>query len=209
MTSLVDSLGRIVPVIVIDDADRAVDTARALRDGGILCAEVTLRTPAALDAISAIARHVPDFIVGAGTVLHPRDAEQAIDAGAAFLVSPGLSDALAATVREPSAALIPGVATATEVMKARALGFTHLKLFPAEPLGGVHAVTALNGPFPDARFVPSGGIGMRDAPRYLQLDSVFAVSGSWPAPRDAIAAADYAEISRRAAATTAGLDNLS
>lgn len=186
---------RFVPVIVIDDARQAAPLAEALLRGGIGCAEITLRTDAGFTAIAA-ASAVPDFIVGAGTVLTPDEVDRVVEAGARFVVSPGLAE----DVVERSIALgievIPGVATATEVQRALRLGLSRLKLFPAGPLGGMAAVRALAGPFPDVRFLPSGGVTAENAGEYLSSPSVFAVSGSWMATRDLIAAGDFAAIER-------------
>lgn len=186
---------RFVPVIVLDDARRAVPLAEALLRGGIGCAEITLRTdagPAAIAAASAVA----DFIVGAGTVLTPDDVDRVVDAGARFVVSPGLAEDVVERAIEHGLEVIPGVATATEVQRALRLGLSRLKLFPAGPLGGIAAVRALAGPFPDVRFLPSGGVTAENAGEYLASPSVFAVSGSWMATRDLIAAGDFAAIER-------------
>ena len=186
---------RFVPVIVLDDARQAVPLAEALLRGGIGCAEITLRTdagPAAIAAASAVA----DFIVGAGTVLTPDDVDRVVDAGARFVVSPGLAEDVVERAIEHGLEVIPGVATATEVQRALRLGLSRLKLFPAGPLGGIAAVRALAGPFPDVRFLPSGGVTAENAGEYLASPSVFAVSGSWMATRDLIAAGDFAAIER-------------
>ena len=186
---------RFVPVIVLDDARQAVPLAEALLRGGISCAEITLRTdagPAAIAAASAVA----DFIVGAGTVLTPDDVDRVVDAGARFVVSPGLAEDVVERAIEHGLEVIPGVATATEVQRALRLGLSRLKLFPAGPLGGIAAVRALAGPFPDVRFLPSGGVTAENAGEYLASPSVFAVSGSWMATRDLIAAGDFAAIER-------------
>lgn len=193
---------RFVPVIVIDDAAQAAPLAEALLRGGIGCAEITLRTDAGFAAIAA-ASAVPDFVVGAGTVLEPDDVDRAVEAGARFVVSPGLAE----DVVERSIALgvdvIPGVATATEVHRALRLGLSRLKLFPAGPLGGVAAVNALAGPFPEVRFLPSGGVTAENAGTYLASPSVFAVSGSWMARRDLIASGDFGAIERLSRACAA------
>lgn len=189
---------RFVPVIVIDDARQAVPLAEALHRGGIGCAEITLRTDAAPAAIAAIAASsaVPDFIVGAGTVLTPDDVDRVVDAGGRFVVSPGLAEDIVDRAIELGVEVIPGVATATEVQRALRLGLSRLKLFPAGPLGGLAAVRALAGPFPDMRFLPSGGVTAANAREYLASPSVFAVSGSWMATRELIAAGDFDEIER-------------
>lgn len=186
-------LGGIVPVIVIDDADRAPELARALMAGGIPCAEITLRTPAALAAIAAMAS-VPGFLVGAGTVRSVADADAVIRAGSRFFVTPGMSrDIIECAVRE-EILVIPGASTATDVMTAFDSGIRHVKIFPAQTLGGPQAISLLSGPFPEMGFMPSGGLTAKNARDYARLDSVFAVSGSWMAPRDLVAAGRYDEI---------------
>jgi 2-dehydro-3-deoxyphosphogluconate aldolase/(4S)-4-hydroxy-2-oxoglutarate aldolase len=192
---------RIVPVVVIDDAAHAADLVSALWAGGIGCAEITLRTEDGLAAIAAAAAAVPEFLVGAGTVLTAEQVDRSVDAGARFIVSPGYDDEVVARAQERGVAVVPGVATATEIMRARRAGLTHLKFFPAVPLGGVAALSALSGPFHDLRFLPSGGISLIDAAGFLALDSVFAVSGSWMASRVMIANGSFDEIEKSSRAT--------
>lgn len=184
-----------VPVLVIDDAGVAEPVAAALREGGIRCAEVTLRTAAGVDAIAAI-RDLPDFTVGAGTVLTPEDVDRVIDAGARFIVSPGLADDVVQRARVHGIDVVPGVATATEVQRAVRLGLDRVKLFPAGELGGLGMIRALAGPFPGVRFLPSGGVTAGNAAEYLASPHVFAVSGSWMAPRELIEARDFDAIAR-------------
>lgn len=200
--STLDEITRvgIVPVITIDDAARAVDLAEALSAGGITCAEITLRTPAGLPAIAAIAAALPDFTVGAGTVLTPTDAANATDAGARFLVSPGFDDDIVTYARTRGILPVPGVATATEVQRALRAGVDHLKLFPAAQLGGRAMVDALAAPFPQVRFLPSGGVTAANAADYAASPAVFAVSGSWMATRAMIADGDWDTITRLSAA---------
>jgi 2-dehydro-3-deoxyphosphogluconate aldolase/(4S)-4-hydroxy-2-oxoglutarate aldolase len=195
---------RVLPVVVIDDPGRAVPLAHALADGGVTCAEITLRTPAGIDAIAAIAG-LDGFLVGAGTVLSEEHLDRATDAGARFVVSPGFSARLSRYAAERRVAAVPGVATASEVMAAYAAGHRTMKLFPAAQLGGGGAVTALHQPFPDVRFVPSGGIDIGNAADY-NLDAVLTVSTSWIAPRAAISAGRYDEITHRARAFLAALN---
>ncbi|MBW8730794.1 MAG: bifunctional 4-hydroxy-2-oxoglutarate aldolase/2-dehydro-3-deoxy-phosphogluconate aldolase [Terrabacter sp.] len=183
----------ILPVVVIDDADAAESLGRALVAGGIRQAEITLRTPAALEALRRMGA-VPGLRVGAGTVLDADQAEAAIDAGASFIVSPGLADAVIAVCARRGVPAVPGVVTATEVMRARALGLRTLKFFPAEASGGRAAVAALSTVFPEIRFVPTGGIDAARAGEYLTLPSVVAVGGSWMVPRAALSARDFAAI---------------
>jgi len=180
---------RIVPVVVIDDASFAPDLADALAAGGIPTAEITLRTPAALDAIRAVAGR-SGFAVGAGTVTTVAQVEAAVDAGATYLVSPGFDDAVVERAAELGIPFLPGVATATEIQRAVAAGLDRLKLFPAGAVGGPTALRAFAGPFPDVRFLPSGGVSAANAGEYLAVRNVFAVSGSWMVPSAALAARD-------------------
>jgi 2-dehydro-3-deoxyphosphogluconate aldolase/(4S)-4-hydroxy-2-oxoglutarate aldolase len=193
---------RIVPVIVIEDAGAAVDLAGALADGGIRCAEVTLRTSAALDAITALA-DIPGFTVGAGTVLSANDLQRVVDLGARFIVSPGFDDDLVALATTLQVGILPGAATATEVQHAVARGVEVVKFFPAGQLGGLRTIDALAAPFPDVGFVPSGGVTVDNAAEYLAHPSVPAISGSWMAGRELIAARDFDEIRRRTAEVVA------
>lgn len=195
---------RIVPVVVIDEAGAAPDLADALAAGGIRCAEVTLRTAAGIGAIRAVAGR-SDFVVGAGTVLTADQVDAAADAGAQFLVSPGLDDAVIARAAERGVPVVPGVATATEIQRALGHGIRHLKLFPANLVGGMAAVRAFTGPFPDVRFLPSGGVSVDNAAEYLASPSVFAVSGSWMVPAGAVASGDFATVRGLSAAAVAAI----
>ena len=197
-TSELASYGPVIPVIVIDRVEDAVPLAQALVDGGVRVLEVTLRTPAALACIEAMARAVPDAIVGAGTVRTEADARAARDAGCAFAVSPGYTRAVAQACSEAGLPLLPGVATASEVMEAGADGFTFLKFFPATAVGGVPMLKALGGPFPDIAFCPTGGITPETAPQFLALPNVKVCGGSWLTPADAVKAGDWARITRLA-----------
>ena len=192
------SHGPVIPVIVIERAEDAVPMARALFDGGVRILEVTLRTPAALAAIAAIARSIPDVIVGAGTVRSDADARAALAAGARFAVTPGISPRVAAACREIGLALLPGVATASEVMLAADHGFRFLKFFPASAAGGTAMLKAWASVFADISFCPTGGITAASAPDYLALANVKVVGGSWLTPPDALAAADWPRIERLA-----------
>lgn len=183
----------VIPVLVIDDAAQARPMAEALRDGGLPVLEVTLRTPAALEAIRRMA-DVPGVTVGAGTLLGQTDVVAAVEAGARFGVSPGATPELIEACAAARLPLLPGAATASEVMALRARGYRLLKFFPAETAGGVAALQALAGPFPDMRFCPTGGIGPQNAPRYLALANTLCVGGSWVAPRALITASDWAGI---------------
>ena len=187
-------VGPVIPVLVIEDLARAVPLAQALAAGGMRVLEVTLRTSVALAAIRAIAREVPEVIVGVGTLTRPDEFAMARDAGACFGVSPGLTPALIEAARETNLPLLPGVMTPSEVMIARAAGFHQLKLFPAQPAGGIDLLKALAGPFPDVIFCPTGGISAETAPDYLALLNVGCVGGSWLTPKTALAAEDWSVI---------------
>ena len=197
MTQALDALmglSPVIPVLVIEEAAHAVPLARALAAGGVRALEVTLRTPAALDAIRAIARDVPEATVGAGTVLNARDLEAAAEGGARLIVSPGLTPQIAEAAIATRLPLLPGVATATEIMRGLDLGLTRFKFFPAETSGGAAAVAAFGGPFAAALFCPTGGISAANAGDYLALPNVACVGGSWLAPREAVRAGDWRRI---------------
>jgi 2-dehydro-3-deoxyphosphogluconate aldolase/(4S)-4-hydroxy-2-oxoglutarate aldolase len=193
--------GPVIPVIVIDEFEDAVPLARALVAGGVRVLELTLRTPVALRAIEAIANEVEGAIIGVGTITRPEDFDASVKAGALFGVSPGLTQELIAAARDSSLPLLPGVMTPSDVIAARAAGFTELKLFPAQQAGGVGMLKALGGPFPELNFCPTGGIGAATAPDFLALPNVVCVGGSWLTPPDAVAARDWGRISALARAT--------
>ena len=195
---------RVVPVVVIDSPRSAPPLAAALADGGLPCAEVTLRTPAALDALRAMARE-PGMLVGAGSVVTAEHVDRAVDAGARFVVSPGLSDTVLARCRALEVPVLPGVATAGEIMCALERGVELVKVFPAAHLGGPAGVHSLAAPFPSVRFVPTGGVGPGDLATYLALDAVAAVGGSWMVATDLLRAGRYDEVRRltQSAVTTA------
>ncbi|MFF0432455.1 bifunctional 4-hydroxy-2-oxoglutarate aldolase/2-dehydro-3-deoxy-phosphogluconate aldolase [Streptomyces sp. NPDC004327] len=184
----------VVPVVVIEDAADAVPLARALAAGGLPLIEVTLRTPAALDAIRAIADAVPEAVVGAGTVVSAAGVADAVGAGARFLVSPGWTDGLLDAMRGSGVPFLPGVSTASEVVALLERGITDMKFFPAEAAGGVPYLKSLAGPLPRARFCPTGGISPASAPAYLALPNVPCVGGTWMLPADALAARDWARV---------------
>lgn len=194
--TIADILGRarVIPVLVIEDAAHAVPLARALTAGGLPVLEITLRTDAAMDSIRRIAAEVPEAVVGAGTVLSARDLAAARAAGARFAISPGATEALLAATRDDGLPFLPGVATASEVMRGLEAGLTHFKAFPAATIGGPAAVAAFGGPFPQARFCPTGGVKPDNAGDYLRLPNVLCVGGTWLAPRDAVAAGDWGRI---------------
>ena len=195
--------GPVIPVIVLHRVQDAVPMARALVEGGVKVLEVTLRTPAALACIEAIAREVPEAIVGAGTLRVAADAQAAKDAGSRFAVSPGYTAALGAACRDAGLPLLPGVATASEVMAAMADGLQFLKFFPATAAGGLPMLKALAGPFPDIAFCPTGGITVETAPQFLALPNVKVCGGSWLTPQAAVDAGDWAQITRLAKAASA------
>ena len=188
----------VVPVLTIDREDDALPLARALFDGGLRLIEVTLRTPAAPAAIAAIARELPQIVVGAGTVQRPADVVQACAAGAQFLVSPGMTAELAAAALSTALPYLPGVATPSEVMAARDIGISFLKLFPAEAVGGLALLRALAPVFSGIAFCPTGGIDERSAREYLALPNVPMVGGSWMVPTEAVADCDWARVRRLA-----------
>ena len=195
--------GPVIPVIVLHRVQDAVPMARALVEGGVKVLEVTLRTPAALACIEAIAREVPEAIVGAGTLRVAADAQAAKDAGSRFAVSPGYTAALGSACRDAGLPLLPGVATASEVMAAMADGLQFLKFFPATAAGGIPMLKALAGPFPDIAFCPTGGITVETAPQFLALPNVKVCGGSWLTPQAAVDAGDWAQITRLAKAASA------
>ncbi len=194
---------RIMPVVTIQTADQAIPLAHALLEGGLTAIEVTLRTPAGLPGIEAIARHVPQMAVGAGTVLSPADLRAVAKVGATFALSPGSTPDLLAAAKTSSIPFVPGVATASEVMAVLAAGMTTMKLFPASIVGGVPMLRALAGPLGEAMFCPTGGVSLDNAAAYLAEPNVLCVGGTWIAPLDLINAGNWAEITARAGAAVA------
>ena len=201
-TREIASCAPIIPVLVLDDAASAAALAHALVAGGLPALEVTLRTPAALDAIRAMA-NVAGGIVGAGTLLSPDDIHTAKYAGARFGVSPGTTPRLIAASIEIGLPLLPGAATASEVMALWEQGYDMMKFFPAEAAGGAPALKAIGAPIPQVSFCPTGGITPANAPSYLALPNVICAGGSWVAPKDMIASGDWAGITALAAAAAA------
>jgi 2-dehydro-3-deoxyphosphogluconate aldolase/(4S)-4-hydroxy-2-oxoglutarate aldolase len=189
----------VLPVVVIEDASRAVDLAHALVAGGIDVVEVTLRRPAAMEALAAIARSVPKALAVAGTVVTPAQVQQVKDAGAQAVVSPGFSEGVDEALRKAGLPWLPGVATASDCMRAVAAGRIVAKFFPAEQAGGPPALKALSGPFPQMSFCPTGGVSLKNLGDYLGLPQVICVGGSWLVPADAIAAGDWRRITTLAA----------
>lgn len=192
---------KVIPIVVISDAAKAAGLGRALADGGLTTVEVTLRTSAGLDAIATMVNQT-SLKVGAGTVLTPQQVDQAVDAGAQYILSPGLSADVVARCRERKVPVLPGIGTATEVMRALELGVDVVKFFPAEQLGGPAGIRALAGPFPGVRFLPTGGVTAQTLSAYLEMQCVIGAGMSWVAPSDLIQKGDWAEITRRAAAVS-------
>ncbi|TPQ25435.1 bifunctional 4-hydroxy-2-oxoglutarate aldolase/2-dehydro-3-deoxy-phosphogluconate aldolase [Methylomonas sp. EFPC3] len=193
----------VMPVMVINNLENAVPLAKALVDGGLKVLEITLRTPVALDAIRQIKAEVPGAIVGAGTIINVQTLHHALDAGAQFIVSPGVTESLLDAALETSVPLLPGVITPSEVMRLLDKGITAMKFFPAEAAGGIPMLKSLGGPLPQVTFCPTGGVNPKNAPEYLALNNVACVGGSWMAPADLVDAGDWAEITRRAAVASA------
>lgn len=192
------ALGPVIPVIVLDQVEQAVPMAEALVAGGVFVLEVTLRTPAALPGIEAIARAVPQAWVGAGTVRNAADARAAREAGCRFAVSPGYRQELGRACAEMGLPLLPGAVTASEVMVAQADGLDFLKFFPAQAAGGLALLKALAGPFADVAFCPTGGLTPATAPDYLALPNVLVCGGSWLTPAEAMARGDWPRITQLA-----------
>jgi 2-dehydro-3-deoxyphosphogluconate aldolase/(4S)-4-hydroxy-2-oxoglutarate aldolase len=206
MTETVESRLRttpVVPLIQADDPAVAVATARALVDGGLGVLEVVMRTQAALACMRAIAAEVPDALMGAGTVLSTEHAHSALDAGARFIVSPGLSEDVVRVASDAGLPAFPGVATATELQRAWNLGLRIVKFFPAGQAGGVAMIKALASVFRDVRFMPTGGVSASNLADYLAVPAVIACGGSWLTPKEAIAAGDYRAVTELAAQAVA------
>lgn len=184
----------IVPVLVVNDVAQAVPLAKALIAGGIRILEVTLRTPAAIDVIRAIANEVPEALIGAGTVTNAGQLAEVEAAGAMFAISPGATAELLKAGRQASIPLIPGISSTSDLMKAKDAGYKYLKFFPAEASGGVKAIKSISGPFPDVVFCPTGGIGPDNYLSYLALPNVKCVGGSWVAPDDYIREGKWSDI---------------
>ncbi|GGW30617.1 bifunctional 4-hydroxy-2-oxoglutarate aldolase/2-dehydro-3-deoxy-phosphogluconate aldolase [Streptomyces xantholiticus] len=193
MTSVLD-LAPVMPVVVIDDASDAVPLARALVAGGLPAIEVTLRSPAALDAVRAIAAEVPEAVVGAGTVISAENVSSAVAAGARFLVSPGWTDPLLDAMRASGVPFLPGISTTSEVVALLERGVSEMKFFPAEAAGGTPYLKSLTGPLPQARFCPTGGVSLASAPAYLALANVACVGGTWMLPADAVRAGNWTRV---------------
>jgi 2-dehydro-3-deoxyphosphogluconate aldolase/(4S)-4-hydroxy-2-oxoglutarate aldolase len=195
-------LSPVIPVLTIEDARDAVPLVGALFEGGLRVFEVTLRTAAAPTAIEAIARALPDAMVGAGTVLNAGDFGRARDAGARFIVSPGLSDSVLDAAKASTLAFLPGAATASEIMRGLDAGLTHFKFFPAEAAGGIAMLKAFAGPFAQVRFCPTGGVTPESAHAYLALANVVCVGGTWLAPKNVVAQRNWSHIAELARAAS-------
>ncbi|MDQ0692258.1 bifunctional 4-hydroxy-2-oxoglutarate aldolase/2-dehydro-3-deoxy-phosphogluconate aldolase [Arthrobacter sp. W4I7] len=193
----------VIPVVTIDDPQDAVPLARALADGGVKIIELTLRTESALTSLKLIANEVPDILVGAGTILTPAQADDAVAAGAQFLVSPGVTPALLTSMLSLDVPVLPGVATVGEVMAVLESGLDSMKFFPAGPAGGPNYLAAIGAPIPHVQFCPTGGISLGTAPDYLKLPNVSCVGGSWLTPASAVAAKDWGRISSLASEAAA------
>jgi len=192
------NMGPIVPVLVINNVEEALPIAEALLTAGIKVLEVTLRTSAALDVISAIAKELPEAIVGSGTVTNRQQLQQSYDAGAKFAISPGLTKDLLQAGNEGNIALIPGISSISELMDGADYGYDHLKFFPAEASGGVNALKSIGGPFPDIRFCPTGGINLNNVRDYLALPNVVCCGGSWLVSNSIVENKNWSEITKLA-----------
>ncbi|CAN7572046.1 2-dehydro-3-deoxy-phosphogluconate aldolase [Rhizobium leguminosarum] len=193
----------VVPVLIVDDAKTAVPLARALVAGGLKAIEITMRTPAALEAVRAVAAEVEGAEVGAGTILNVAHWEAAVAAGSKFIVSPGTTQELLDAAADSDVPLLPGAATASEVMALREEGYQVLKFFPAEQAGGAAYLKALSSPLAGTLFCPTGGISLKNANDYLSLPNVICVGGSWVAPKELVATGDWAGITKLAAEAAA------
>ncbi|MBO3762051.1 2-dehydro-3-deoxy-phosphogluconate aldolase [Ciceribacter sp. L1K23] len=193
----------VVPVLIVEDAATAVPLAKALVAGGLKAIEITMRTPAALEAVRLVAQEVEGAVSGAGTILNPAHFEAAVKAGAEFIVSPGTTKELLDTAAASPVPLLPGAATASEVMALRAAGYDVLKFFPAEQAGGAAYLKSLSSPLAGTMFCPTGGISLKNAKDYLSLPNVVCVGGSWVAPKELVAAGDWAGITKLAAEAAA------
>jgi 2-dehydro-3-deoxyphosphogluconate aldolase/(4S)-4-hydroxy-2-oxoglutarate aldolase len=193
----------VIPVLTVEELAHAAPLAQALVAGGLKVLELTLRTPIALEAIKVMVEAAPDAIVGAGTVLNPDDLYRAVDAGAKFIVSPGLTEKLARSAEAAGVPLLAGIATAGDIMRGLDLGLNRFKFFPAETSGGAAAVAAFGGPFGEVRFCPTGGVTPQNAPNYLALKNILCVGGTWITPKAVVAAGEWdkiTELARQAAA---------
>jgi len=196
MEKLIEKISNtgVIPVVKIDNVEDALPLAEALKKGGLSCAEITFRTDAAEESIRRISEKYPDFFVAAGTVLTKEQADAAMAAGASFIVSPGLNPEVVKYCKEKGYPIIPGVCTPTEVETALSLGLTYLKFFPAEAAGGVKMIKAMAAPYTKVKFMPTGGVGVKNLADYLNCKAVYACGGSWMVPADKIAEGKFDEI---------------
>ena len=192
-----------MPVVVLEDAAQAVPTAKALLKGGITAMEITFRTAAAKASIAKVAKEVPEMIVGAGTVVNLEQLHDAVEAGAQFIVSPGTDAEIIREAAKLDVAMMPGVVTPSEIMVGLGLGIKVFKFFPAETFGGLKAIKALSGPFPQIKFIPTGGISQDNAAEYFKNPKIQAVGGSWMVTKAMVAAGDFDAITEKSAAATA------
>ena len=192
----------IVPVVVLEDAEQAVPTARALLKGGVNIMEITFRTAAAKASIAKVAAEVPEITVGAGTVINADQLRDAVRSGAQFIVCPGTDEALLREAQALDTPIVPGIVTPSEIMLGLKYGIRVFKFFPAEAYGGMKTIKALSGPFPQIRFIPTGGISQSNAAEYFRSPRVQAVGGSWMVPKDLIAAGDFDAITEKSLAAT-------
>ncbi|OBX04107.1 keto-deoxy-phosphogluconate aldolase [Gallibacterium genomosp. 3] len=202
------SASPVVPVMVIKKLEDALPMAKALQAGGINVFEITLRSSVALDAIKLLSKEVPDALVGAGTVLSAEQYDQAVAAGAKFVISPGATPALLKHAAASDVALIPGTATPSEMMRALELGYDHLKFFPAEINGGAPALKAISAALPQLSFCPTGGVSPKNVANYLAVDCVKTIGGSWMIPNDAVATGDWAKVTELTAEAVALVKSL-
>ena len=193
----------VVPVVVLEDAAQAVPTARALLKGGITAMEITFRTAAAKESIANVAREVPEMTVGAGTVINVEQLRDAVEAGAEFIVSPGSDEEVIAEAVKLGVPITPGVVTPSEIMLGLKLGIRVFKFFPAESFGGLKTIKALSGPFPQIKFIPTGGVNQANAPEYFKNPKILAVGGSWMVTKDMVVSGDFDGITEKSAAATA------
>ncbi|HIF9528525.1 TPA: bifunctional 4-hydroxy-2-oxoglutarate aldolase/2-dehydro-3-deoxy-phosphogluconate aldolase [Photobacterium damselae] len=201
------AISPIIPVMVIERLEDAIPMAKALMEGGISIFEITLRTPVALEAMTLIANELPQALVGAGTVLTCAQYDAAVQAGAKFAISPGMSPSLLLHAQQGTVPLIPGVATPSEIMQALELGYDHLKFFPAEAYGGAQTLKAISAPLPQVTFCPTGGINTANVIEYKMVKSVATIGGSWMLPKDLIAQGQWEEITKLAKEAVTLLSN--
>ncbi|AJY44712.1 2-dehydro-3-deoxy-phosphogluconate aldolase [Martelella endophytica] len=188
----------VIPVLIVESVEHAVPLARALVDGGLKTLEITLRTDAALEVIHAMSQEIEGAVIGAGTILSAKDYEAAVEAGAKFIVSPGINGDILDAADDSEVPLLPGTATASEVLSLREEGYRVMKFFPAEQAGGAPYLKALSSPLADIKFCPTGGVSLQNAPDYLKLPNVLCVGGSWVAPKDMVVGGDWAGITKLA-----------